>query len=82
MKPYLSEKEYHTYEQAFATNKNGIDHLNELVFEPMYGFKSHVSYLEYCSMSGRLSNIQVPTFALSAVDDAMCGDFTLPRKEI
>ena len=82
MKPYLSEETYKQYEHAFETNKVGIDHLNQKVIEPMYGFKTHFGYLDYCTLAGRLSEISVPTFGLSAVDDAMCGDFCLPRKEI
>ena len=75
MKPYLSEEEYKAYEHAVATNKTGIDHLNDNIFQHMYGYSSHEEYYKSCGLNGRLSNISVPTFALHALDDAMCGEF-------
>lgn len=31
---------------------------------------------------GKMKNIKVPTFALSARDDKVCGDHVLPRREV
>lgn len=44
MKPYMTDQEYKYYEKVLQTNKTGLDHIDEKVYAPMFGYKNAEDY--------------------------------------
>lgn len=81
MKHLLSEEDYEYYKQVMDQNKIGLPVLDEKVFTKMYGYRNVHHFYDYVTVADKVLNIKVPTFALSAADDQLCGDEFVPRKQ-
>jgi predicted alpha/beta-fold hydrolase len=69
MKEYMSQEDYEVYQNALATNWNGLEGLDLGVIVRMYGFKDKIEYYEYCTSARRLNKVACPLFVLMAKDD-------------
>ena len=80
MKPYLSEEDYAHYEKALQENWQGMQVLDEHIFPRMFGYASTQDYYDQVTIAERATSIKVPTFALGAEDDQICGHMFAPVK--
>ena len=80
MKPYLSEEDYAHYEKVLVQNWQGMQVLDEQVYVRMFGYASTQDYYDQCTIAERANEIKVPTFALGAEDDQICGHMFAPVK--
>ena len=46
-----------------------MDGLNRKIYMKMFGFKTYEELLKYQTAAGKVKDIRVPTFGLSAKDD-------------
>lgn len=65
----MSAEDFAYYENAFNSNRSGLDHLDEHVYPKMFGYKDVTDYYESVSCDKFLKNVQVPTFSFGAMDD-------------
>jgi len=80
LRPYISDEDYSIYEAVLASNWQGMLPLDEHVFPRMFGYANRQDYYEKVSVAERLTEIKVPTFALGAADDQICGHMYAPIK--
>ena len=78
----MKEEDYKHYEHVLNTNKKGMDPINRDIYLKMFGFACYDDLLMHMTVAGKMKNIKVPTFGLSAKDDNVCGDQFLPKKEV
>ena len=83
LKEYLSEEDYAYYKHALENNWSGLDVLDEHLYCKMFGFASKQEYYDAVSIAEHVTDIKVPTFALDAKDDQLCGtEFFAPTKAV
>ena len=80
MKPYLSEEDYELYDRVLSKNWQGMQVLDETIFPRMFGYASKQDYYDQNTIAEHATKIKVPTFALGAVDDQICGHMFAPEK--
>ena len=80
MKPYLSEEDYTHYEHVLSSNWSGMKALDDHIFTRMFGYSNAQDYYDQVTIAERANEIKVPTFALGATDDQICGHMFAPTK--
>lgn len=82
MKPFLSEEDYAHYERVLNTNWSGLKAFDEQIFPKMFGYADTQDYYDSVTVAEHIKEIKVPTFALDAVDDQICGQMFAPMKAV
>mmetsp|Transcript_22604 Transcript_22604/g.27958 ORF Transcript_22604/g.27958 Transcript_22604/m.27958 type:complete len:258 (-) Transcript_22604:135-908(-) len=80
LRKYVSEEDYEFYKRVLETNWSGLKAFDEHIFPRMFGYANKQEYYEAVSLAERVTDIKVPTFALGASDDQICGHMFAPTK--
>ena len=77
LQKYLSPEDFQLYEELLATNWSGLKVFDEQIYPRMYGYAGKNEYYEAIVLADHVLDIKVPTFALDAEDDQICGGHML-----
>ena len=72
MREYLSEEDFVLYNSMLKNNWTGMD-VVDLIYTRMFGYTNRQDYYDEVTIAEHCTDIKVPTFALDALDDPICG---------
>jgi len=72
MREYLSEEDYTLYNSMLEKNWSGMVVVDE-IYSKMFGYANKFDYFDDVTIAEYITDIKVPTFALDAKDDQICG---------